>query len=1132
MATLDIQRKAIDAMTIMNVALTNIRLYPPTSAIIRNTIDRVYQILGEIFEAEGSVVFAESGPNFIVCGGIFSENDQKKFPQAMSFLELMVRFGVNSVAFQKRISKQELKTFLKIMSRGRREIEAAGGLQRVIENEKLPNIIIDHKVYVVVDKDQQIIASIDLSDEDVVRYVTGDLPLSEEDVEKLREMAKDPRWVAQVFQAGMAHIMRQRGEKSYDRLSEILLRMIRTLDEISEDINRDRISGELAHAIVDMDEETLTLILTEDTEGMFSEELFDQVIAKLDDRKFERLAGKFRRIGGSMPRANGVAAESASQTYRFMMRSEKGKRLAERIQRRMDQEKALKEQQVSRLKSALNSILKGDVAPLRDDETLSLMSGYLFQLFEVGKGKSAEIIIDRLTDRLFGPDHDIRERAAGVLAEVSDLLIAEHRLDPLVRALPRRIEWVTTESVPLSACSRMFGQLQHLARELIREYRFTESHPVLETFNRIYYGKIARSKEISRMAGDALRDIATGDVMDLLLEEFQINEINKRKQAIHTLSQLGEISMERLLELLQKSHDMSERVRVLRAVSEIGQPVPQTLIEKIGAGGPWYYMRNLILVLGKIGTEDHLPILIPLLRHEDFRVQRETLNSIYNIGGKYRGEILISALPDADERIRLNIVDMLGALKYENAVVPLLQIVESKSFFSSRDSDKLREKACIALGRIGSPKAVPPLRGIAEQKTILGIISHSDQVKAAAEKALRRIRSTAAHAGKPAGAVKIPVNRKLTLPDAGGKDAPEALPAGAEAPGAVTVPLFTLPEKPKVRQDGDTLEETTVSMLLASVEQYARNKQFDKAEAARQELVRMDDMALSEILRAEEIIEREKNETDDIEQDHLGIWPELYDMLTPEEANALYYATEEAVYESDELIFRQGEQSSRLCFIHKGQLKLFFTHGERESLLKVIGRSDVVGEDTFFSISVCTVSLSTLSHVELSYLDKSVLEQWKTDFPALESKLHDYCLGIERVRDIIRNKGLERRTRKRVDIRGAVSIRLLSSTGAATGKNFRGSFMDISEGGLSFMIKANSRKNVSLLLGRKLDMTFDFPRTCAGKLDLDARFTGNALRVRQIGTVIGVSHRQGDDYSVHIKFDRSLGEAITEQTRT
>ena len=186
MASLNIKRKAIDAMAVMDVAVSNIRLYPPISSIVRNTVDRVYQLLMDIIIQENSVIFAESEENFIICNQFFSEEDQIQNPQATAFLELLKEFGLKSISFEKKLTKPELKKFLEIIGRRPEEIEERGGLQSIFRNENLPNIVMDHKVYVVLDKDKKVVTSFDIRDEDIIRYVVGQHVFSESDMEKIR----------------------------------------------------------------------------------------------------------------------------------------------------------------------------------------------------------------------------------------------------------------------------------------------------------------------------------------------------------------------------------------------------------------------------------------------------------------------------------------------------------------------------------------------------------------------------------------------------------------------------------------------------------------------------------------------------------------------------------------------------------------------------------------------------------------------------------------------------------------------------------------------------------------------------------------------------------------------------------
>jgi HEAT repeat protein len=1091
----------------MNVAITNIRLYPPSSAIIRNSTDRVFNILKDILRVEESVVLSvsESENNYIICGHIFSESDQKKYPPVYSFFQMMLKFNIRNIAFEQELTREEVSTFLNIFSKDYEEIENGGGLEAVMDRSSLTHIIIDHRVYIVVDKEQKVIANIEIRDQDIIKYVAGEKQFSEEALQKIREMAQDPDWIHQVFHAGMSYIMRHKRSRPYEKLSEVIFHMIRTLDEISDNEHKELISKKISNSIADMDDEMLAMVLVQDTDAV-DEKVFNRVIDLLDEKKFEKLAFTFRRLAQKQSgEGEGEEKEGApgtvNQAYDFMMNSVRGKRLQEHIGKRIAREKERQNRQMQVLKSGLSSILKGDETPFLDETVMMPLPDYIEQLFFAGKSQPAEAIIMRLADGLFSDDKDIRNNVSEALSHISRMLIRHSHTDIMIRMLTHCLNWIKSEESFSPAYERMSIQLQELAVSLMEGGWFAECIPIMETFHDIHYGKIGKNDEIRELAGEMLREIAQNRIADLLLERIKNNEDNKREDAGRCLTLLGEGGIEHLLSILQESRDMTERVRILQIIS-LTEQAPKILSEKISKGGPWYYLRNLILMLGKAGTEDHLPVLIPLLQHEDFRVQRETLNSVFNIGGKYRGELLLSVLPEAEERLKLAIADMLGSLKYKEAVPTLLEMLENRSFFSSKISDKLKEKICTALGRIGAEEALPALREIVERRGLLRKAC-PENIKHAAAEAILHIES--------------------------GESGEES--EAAEAKEECQSPDFSCPpdeqEKLPDRND-ETLEETVVTLLFESIVKYAKEKNFAKAEELRKKLIETDSMAITEIIRSGEIIEQEKKGGAEIESDHLAIWPELYDALTQEEANALYYAMEEKDFEADENIFRQGERNNCLWFIREGELKLVFEQGKRESLLKILQGGGIVGEDTFFSLSLCTTSLVALSHVKINYLNRSVLDAWENDFPALESKLHDYCLRLERVQDILRGKGLERRTWKRFNISGILSAHIISSSGKPTGKIFKGSLSDISDGGICFYIRSSDRKKISPLLGRDLEMSFDFPLSLVETLDMGIKFPGNEskISVSLTGTVIGIAYQHDNEYSTHIKFESSLSDIL------
>ncbi|MFH1672362.1 MAG: cyclic nucleotide-binding domain-containing protein [Pseudomonadota bacterium] len=310
-------------------------------------------------------------------------------------------------------------------------------------------------------------------------------------------------------------------------------------------------------------------------------------------------------------------------------------------------------------------------------------------------------------------------------------------------------------------------------------------------------------------------------------------------------------------------------------------------------------------------------------------------------------------------------------------------------------------------------------------------------------------------------------------------------------------------------------KEAAVKLLFDLIVQYAKEKNFEKAEALRERLFEVDAMALTEIIRSSEIIEQEKSES--IDPDHLSIWSGLYSTLTTEESNALYYAIKKGAYDADQTIFKQGKQSPSLYFINEGQLKLVYGQDDREVLLRTLGPGHIAGEDTFFLDTVCTTSLITLSNVKLSFLDKAALAKGKDEFPLLESKLHDYCLKLIKVQNLLQKRGLDRRTQKRVTLSGHGAIQVVNTSGNPVGRPFKGVLSDISVGGLSFFVKISKKETARALLGRNLNIKFSIAAA------------ETQQKIDQNGTVVAARCHPFGDYSIHVKFDRLLSEKVVEE---
>src|SRR5271157_3223476 len=93
-----LQDKSVNALFIMNAAIVNLRLYPPTNAMVARGIDRLYESFLDIFEDVDSLILAESEKDLLIGGEPLGLKHKEKAHVAI-FLLLMMNWGIKSITF-------------------------------------------------------------------------------------------------------------------------------------------------------------------------------------------------------------------------------------------------------------------------------------------------------------------------------------------------------------------------------------------------------------------------------------------------------------------------------------------------------------------------------------------------------------------------------------------------------------------------------------------------------------------------------------------------------------------------------------------------------------------------------------------------------------------------------------------------------------------------------------------------------------------------------------------------------------------------------------------------------------------------------------------------------------------------
>ena len=314
--------------------------------------------------------------------------------------------------------------------------------------------------------------------------------------------------------------------------------------------------------------------------------------------------------------------------------------------------------------------------------------------------------------------------------------------------------------------------------------------------------------------------------------------------------------------------------------------------------------------------------------------------------------------------------------------------------------------------------------------------------------------------------------------------------------------------------DGDTA--AAVRCLFEMVVSQARKKDFRSAEAYRDRLYEVDPMAISEIVRAGDIIEQEKSQA--LNQAHMQILSDLYSNLNPEETNELYYSLSTIRCDIDHSLFRQGEENQRLFFLEQGEVTLSFQHDGRQMHLKTVGPGGILGGETFFSRTAeATFSAHPLLPVSASVLDGSVLPRWQDSFRGLLATVHDAWAQGYDIPALIEKKQYDRRGHNRRDVSGKVGTQVLNADGKPTSKPFRATLRNISAGGLSFSLQTQKSETAMLLLGRRIAMKCRLPLIDGEK------------ELKKLGRIMAVRPLPFHEYSFHVRFDKPVSEGMIQE---
>ena len=736
---------------------------------------------------------------------------------------------------------------------------------------------------------------------------------------------------------------------------------------------------------------------------------------------------------------------------------------------------------------------------LLNDELMENLPDLVSTYAKSGDRNRVKTLFEKLDGCTSSENVSLRERAVMALSLCMEGLNLEEHPDLIEQVTQILIRWLRVETVFLSVCNIVCSQLKNNGVLLLEEGRWEECNYLLESFCQIQSGTHDISNAIKSVVGRAQDGMAT----DYILEELTIvclrGRGERRQNAEKILVLLGRKAAIFLLDTLLSCQEKEDRFRLVGLIPATGYVAVDVLKMYLLKDLPWYGFRNIILMITAMNDRSLIPLIMPCLTHQDIRIQQQVIDCITEVIQDTPEEFLLEALPLVDDRLKSSLVGSLGQYGGADVLEAFLDLLSQRDSFTGIARDELLKSLVIQVRLSDSIRAVNLVKQLIEERS-RGSKSQTDPVLLAATQSLMILepRFAPEEASQKTDESTLPIVEEVSFD----KD-PVALRAAQEDVEGIESEVKVLVDMGQINEAGLLLYEKCIEA--------AKEKRFEVAEMLKDRILDVNPNALAEVIQAGEIIQEES--LTNFSSSHIKVWQDLFDTLTTDEFDSLYNTLKTDDYGAGSVVVEQGTDSPCLYFVNSGQAKLTCFRGDEEIFLKKIGPGEIIGTDPFFDSSLWTVSLTVLGKVNISKLERQKFLDLLKEYPSLESRLSNFCLQSENVKELLEMSGEDRREYPRFPVSVIVKHTLLDESGVPNTRSFNGEIVDISCGGLSFYIKISSRENSRLLLGRGIQTNIKINENNF------AECRGEIVAVRPSKLAEG-------EFSVHVRFDEPIASTI------
>jgi len=248
------------------------------------------------------------------------------------------------------------------------------------------------------------------------------------------------------------------------------------------------------------------------------------------------------------------------------------------------------------------------------------------------------------------------------------------------------------------------------AEELKQQEAFDTLFPALEALldEHAADSRPATQKEYIRYS---LEQITNGAMTNYLLDRIEERSADNEELLDRLCATIGQSLAYPLIQRLCVVETLHARKTIAIALTRAGETAIPALLPML-KDERWYVVRNMVTILGEIGSPEAVKALQLAARHPEPKVRKEIIKALMKINNSAGESTLLTLMEDEDEEVVKQAIHALGVIRSKVALRPLIDIVTASDMFLKDLT--LKRHAVLAIGRIGDRQATSTILDLLE----------------------------------------------------------------------------------------------------------------------------------------------------------------------------------------------------------------------------------------------------------------------------------------------------------------------------------------------------------------------------------------------------------------------------------